>query len=162
MDKIISKIDKKIRNIFSRLKAYIKRLLFPLYLFPVKIATYSVYYLIKFTLKLIISLVKIFFETLIFPFRSLKNFLKSIFILAIVTYMVASLFVIIDYLSKEYGYIGKFICSFAKDYHLEEKVVRIVGGYAEGSGFFIKEDQVLTNFHVISGEPITLLTTSKQ
>lgn len=153
MDKFISKIDKKIRESFTRLKAYIKRLLFPLYLFPIKIVTYSIYYLIKFTLKLIFSLIKIFFETLIYPFRGLKNLLKSIFILALVVYVFASLFVIIDYLAKEYGYAAKFLCAWNSNTNLKNSVVRIVGGYSEGSGFFIDDDQVITNFHVIADEP---------
>ena len=36
---------------------------------------------------------------------------------------------------------------------LLNSVVRIVGGYSEGSGFFISDNQVLTNFHVIVNEP---------
>ncbi|MFC1649326.1 S1C family serine protease [Patescibacteria group bacterium] len=153
MDKFVSRIDKKTKEILARLKAYVRRLLFPLYLFPIKIITYSVYYLFKYALKLLWSLVKIFFETITFPFRSLKNFIKSIFIIGLVVYVLASVFVIFDYLSKEYGYIGKFFCSYGVNYDLKNSVVRVVGGYSEGSGFFISEDQVITNFHVIADEP---------
>ena len=32
-------------------------------------------------------------------------------------------------------------------------VVRIGGGYWEGTGFFMADDQILTNFHVIADEP---------
>lgn len=35
---------------------------------------------------------------------------------------------------------------------LKKKVMRIVGGYSEGSGFFIAPGQLITNFHVIEGE----------
>ena len=84
MDKLISRIDKKIREFYARLKAYTKKLLFPLYLFPIKILTYSIFYLLQFTFRLILSLIKIFFETIAFPFRSLKNLIKSIFVMGLV------------------------------------------------------------------------------
>ena len=35
---------------------------------------------------------------------------------------------------------------------MKKSVVRIVGTYSEGSGFFIKPNQVVTNFHVIADE----------
>ncbi len=153
MEKLISKIDKKIRESFTRLKAYIKRLLFPLHLFPIKIITYSIYYLIKFTFKLLISLIKIILETIVYPFKGLKNLIKFIFALALVVYVLASLFVILDYLRTQYGHYGKILCSYGVQDKLKGSVVRVVGGYSEGSGFFISSNQVLTNFHVIAGEP---------
>ena len=153
MEKLISKIDKKIRESFTRLKAYIKRLLFPLHLFPIKIITYSFYYLIKFTFKLLISLIKIILETIVYPFKGLKNLIKFIFALALVVYVLASLFVIMDYLRTQYGYYGKFLCSFGASEKMKASVVRIVGGYSEGSGFFITTNQIITNFHVIADEP---------
>lgn len=153
MDRFFAIVAKKIKEIASRFKAYIKRLLFPIYLFPIKILTYSVYYLVKFSFKTAVSLIKIFFETIIYPFKSLKNLLKSIFILALVAYVFASLFVIFDYLLKEYGYISKFLCQVNTTHKLKNSVVRVVGGYSEGSGFFISPDQVITNFHVIADEP---------
>jgi len=36
---------------------------------------------------------------------------------------------------------------------LKKLVVRVVGSYSEGSGFFISPEMVITNFHVIAGEP---------
>ena len=153
MDKYIKNIKQKIRNHVTAEKAYIKKLIFPLKLFPIKLLVYFIYYPLKISYKLIVAILRIIIDMIVFPFRSLKNFLKSIFILSLVAYVVASLFVIVDYLSREYGYIGKFTCSFAVNNNLDEKVVRIVGGYSEGSGFFINDNQVITNFHVIADEP---------
>ncbi len=67
--------------------------------------------------------------------------------------MFVSLFVIGDYLTKEYGWWGKFLCSVGAKDRVQSSVVRIVGGYSEGSGFFIADNQILTNFHVIADEP---------
>lgn len=141
-------------KLLTRLRAYFKRLLFPIYLFPIKLATYTAYYVVKFTFKFIITLIKIIFEMIIYPFKSLKNFLKSLFIIGVVLYMVASLVVIADYLTTQYGYMGKFLCSLSNPKkRLSTSVVRVVGGYSEGSGFFIDQNHILTNFHVIADEP---------
>lgn len=152
-DDLAKKIKSCWKNLISRLKAYFKKLLFPLYIFPIKLFSYTIYYLIKFLIRLVVSLIKIIFDSIIYPFKSLKNFLKSLFIIGLVVYMVASLFVIMDYLRTQYGYYGKFLCAFGVQDKLKGSVVRIVGGYSEGSGFFIAENQILTNFHVIVDEP---------
>ena len=44
-EKIIAQAKVKIKNWQLRFVAYIKRLLFPIYLFPLKLVTYSTYYL---------------------------------------------------------------------------------------------------------------------
>lgn len=153
-DRLSRKISDTYKNITTRLKAYFKRLLFPIYQFPIKLVTYTTYYIVKFTIKFIIALIKIIFDAIIFPFKSLKNFLKSIFIISVVVYMVTSLIVIADYLTTQYGYMGKFLCSLSNPKKkLSNSVVRIVGGYSEGSGFFIDQNHILTNFHVIADEP---------
>src|SRR3989344_2715062 len=100
-EKLSNKLKTKWGNLVKRLHAYFKRLLFPFHYFPLKLVTYSTYYLFKFIFLLIISLIKILFETIIFPFKNLKNFLKSLFIIGIVIYMIASLFVIADYLRTQ-------------------------------------------------------------
>lgn len=153
MKKYFFRIKKKLKEHIAAEKAYIKKLLFPLKLFPLKLIIYFIYYPIKIVLKLILAILGLLWDTVSYPFRNLKNFIKSIFISAGIVYMVASLFVIVDYLSKEYGYIGKFTCSFGVINNLDEKVVRIVGGYSEGSGFLISKNEVMTNFHVIADEP---------
>ena len=150
---LANKIKSKFNSVVGRLKAYFKRLLFPLYLFPVKLITYTSYYLVKFLIKFIFAFIGLIFETIIFPFKSLKNFLKSIFILGVFIYLLASVFVIADYLTNQYGYVGKFLCSFGVRDKMVDSVVRVVGGYSEGTGFFIAPDQVITNFHVIADEP---------
>ncbi len=152
-DRLSSKIKTKTKNIFNGIRLYLKRLLFPLYLFPFKVVTYTAYYLLKFLIKLIFTIIGLIFDCIFYPFKSLKNFLKSIVIFVIILYLLASLFVIADYLNKQYGWYGKFICSFGAKEKLQKSVVRIVGGYSEGSGFFVSQNQVLTNFHVIANEP---------
>lgn len=152
-EKLSKTIKEKVSTTTSRLGAYFKRLLFPIYLFPIKLVTYTAYYLVKFLIKFVIALIKIGIDTIIFPFRSLKNLLKSIFVLAVTVYMAASLFVIADYLQTQYGFYGKFLCSYGTRDRLRDSVVRIVGGYSEGTGFFINQNQILTNFHVIADEP---------
>lgn len=161
MDLLEEKVDrlaKAIKQFWhdakSKTKAYIKRLLFPLYFFPLKLVTYTAYYSAKFIIKLILAICGILIDIVIYPFRSLKHFLKAIIFAAIGLYLVASLFVIADYMRNQYGHIGKFLCTFsgAKE-RLHSSVVRIVGGYSEGSGFFIDQNRILTNFHVIADEP---------
>lgn len=152
-DKAAKNIKYRTRTLISRLKSYFRKLLFPLYLFPVKLLTYSLYYLVKFIFKLIFAIISLIFDCIGYPFKSLKNFLKSIVIFIVGLYLFASFFVIVDYLGKQYGYIGKFFCSFGTKEKLQASVVRIVGGYSEGSGFFISPNEVITNFHVIADEP---------
>ena len=152
-DRLVKKIKDNLGKFLKGLGAYFKRLLFPWYLFPIKLFTYSAYYLVKFSIKLVIALIKIIIDSIIYSLRSFKNFLKSIFILGVFIYMFASLFVIADYLRTQYGWYGKFLCSMGTRSTIQNSVVRVVGGYSEGSGFFIAPDQVITNFHVIADEP---------
>ncbi len=140
------------KNSISRLKAYFKKLLFPLYLFPIKLLTYSSYYIVKFVIKLILAFIGLIIDTIKYPFKSLKHFLKAVFFAGLGIYLLASFFVILIVLDNEYGTIKNFFCR-NPDYQLKKSVVRIVGGYSEGSGFFIADDRVITNFHVIADEP---------
>ncbi|MBM3209029.1 trypsin-like peptidase domain-containing protein [Candidatus Shapirobacteria bacterium] len=152
-DKLAHKIKSKAQKFIVWLRSYLKRLLTPIYLFPIKLLTYSIYYLIKLLIKLIIAFISLIIEAIVYPFKGLKNLLKSIFSLVIGLYLIASLFIIIDYLANQYGYIGKFLCSFGVRDKMINSVVRVVGGYSEGTGFFIAPNQVITNFHVIADEP---------
>ncbi|MFC1625869.1 trypsin-like peptidase domain-containing protein [Patescibacteria group bacterium] len=151
--KLAIKIKSFWSNLINGFRTYFKKLLFPIYLFPIKLLTYSAYYLVKFLIKLILAFIGLIFDCIVFPFKSLKNFLKSIVIIVIGLYLIASLFVIGDYLKRQYGWWGKFICSIGIREELQDSVVRVVGGYSEGSGFFVADNQILTNFHVIADEP---------
>jgi S1-C subfamily serine protease len=153
MNKPLKKNLSTLRGLFLRLKAYIKRLLFPLYLFPLKLITYSAYYILRFLFRLGFSFIDLLVDCVFFPFQSFKNFWKSVFYVFISIYLVASVFVIVDYLNNQYGWWGKFFCSYGIRNELQRKVVRIVGGYSQGTGFFIDDNKVLTNFHVIADEP---------
>jgi len=152
-DKTAAKIKNRIRNLVGRFDGFIRRLVEPWYLFPLKLLTFSAFYLVKFLIKILIAFIGLIIDCLVFPFKSLKNFLKSFVIIAIGLYLVASLFVIADYLRTQYGWYGKFLCQYGTRDKLQNSIVRIVGGYSEGSGFFIAPDQVITNFHVIADEP---------
>ncbi|MDO8571038.1 MAG: serine protease [Candidatus Daviesbacteria bacterium] len=149
----MKKVWKFVKKLFTRLRTFLRKLLFPLYFFPLKLITYSTYYLLKFLIKLIFALFGLIIDCIVYPFKSMKNLLKFILILIAILYLFASLFVIADYLKKEYGWWGKYFCSIGTKEKLQSNVLRIVGGYSEGSGFFISENQVLTNFHVIADEP---------
>lgn len=152
-DRFLDWLEESIRRSANRFIAYTKRLLFPLYLFPIKLVTYSLYYIVKFALKFIRAVFGIIIDCIRYPFRSLRNFLKAIIIMATGVYMLASTFVILDYLTNQYGYYGKFLCSFGGRNRAENSVVRVEGGSSEGTGFFIGTSQILTSFHVIDGEP---------
>jgi S1-C subfamily serine protease len=160
----VQKITNRIKATANRVLKYIHHLLFPLYLFPIKLLTYAIFYLLKCLFEIIVKIFKIFIQIIIgtfklyfdfvtYPFRSFRNFLKSICILLLVVYVGASLFVIVDYIHTHYGYYQKFLCSAGTSDKLKKSVVRIIGGESQGTGFFISSNQVLTNFHVINGEP---------
>ena len=132
----------RVRELFNKFKAYIKRLLFPLYLFPIKLLTYSTYYSLK-----------LLWRVISWPFRRWSNFFKTIWWFLVSIYFLFSLLVIFDYLTTEYGNLNKIICGVGVKDKLKSSVVRIIGGYGEGSGFFITPTEVVTNFHVIADEP---------
>ena len=136
-------MKRKIKEIYKKFKLYIKRLLFPLWLFPIKLVTYSTYYLLKLIWKIIS-----------WPFRKWSNFGKTILWSFILIYFLFSLLVIFDYIIREFGSLEKMWCSTTSTKErLKKSVVRIIGGYGEGSGFFISDTEIVTNFHVIADEP---------
>ena len=153
IDSIVQKFKSTLKEENRRLKKYFSRLLHPVYLIPVKLLTYLLYYLIRLTVKMIIIFLKLILDILLYPFRGIKNFIKSLFIIGLIIYVLLSFLVIMDYLKKNYGYYKKFFCSFGLTPRLDNSVVRVVGGYSEGSGFFITDNTVLTSFHVIADEP---------
>jgi hypothetical protein len=161
MDKFINTIillkaraKRRILKHIEKEKAYIRKLLFPLKLFPIKLLLYFIYYPIKILFYMMLWLVKSVLKAVIWPFRSLFNFIKTIVWLTIVVYIFFSLVVISDYVYRNYGHYDKFFCGLlTPEGYYNKKVVRIIGGISQGSGFFIEENKVLTNFHVIADEP---------
>ena len=143
----------KLKTWKSSFIKYIKRLLLPIYFFPIKLFTYSTYYFLKFLIKTLIQVIKLVWFCLRWPFRSWSNFFKFLFWGSIFTY-----FAFTEYrfsvLVERYGGYNKFFCSqWLTTKKLQKSVVRVVGGYSEGSGFFVAGNEVLTNFHVIADEP---------
>lgn len=152
LDTITTQVSNKIKKSLTALQVYFRRLLFPIWLFPIKLITYSSYYIVKFIFKLILTILGLILDCIVFPFKSLKNFLKSIVYVVVIVYLFFSLLVIGDYLQKQYGSFNKIFCGSEVNSKLKKSVVRIEGSYGEGSGFFINDNQVLTNFHVIDSE----------
>ena len=57
-------------------------------------------------------------------------------------------------IEERYGGKEKLSCSEAEMQELlNNSVVRIIGSLGEGSGFPLSENEIVTNFHVIDGEP---------
>lgn len=153
MRKFLKRIQTNLKLSLFRLGNYLRRLLFPIYLFPFKLLTYSIYYLIRLIGRIIIGILKLLLDILTYPFRSFRNFLKALCVIALITYVILSLLVIVDYLETRYGRIGNYFCYVGTKDRLKKSVVRIIGSRVEGTGFFISDNWVLTNFHVISDEP---------
>lgn len=87
--------------------------------------------------------------------RQKTAFIFAAFFLFLVPYVIFTEYRLNTIINRYGGGYGKFFCSEWRTINkeLEDKVVRIVGGYSEGSGFFISGTEVLTNFHVIADEP---------
>lgn len=98
-------------------------------------------------------ILKGFFSLLFFPFRSIKNLLKTFLWSVVICYGVFSFIIMDDYIKTEYSTWDNYFCAIKDTSTISDKVVRVVGGYTEGSGFFITPNQVITNFHVIDYEP---------
>jgi len=73
----------------------------------------------------------------------------SFFLFAFLTYATT-----IEYrFYKQFNGYDKFFCSYQNTKEtISPKVVRIIGSNSEGSGFFISENMVITNRHVVKGE----------
>lgn len=57
-------------------------------------------------------------------------------------------------IENRFGGAEKLKCSeTAVQELLQKRVVRVIGGLSEGSGFPISQTEIITNFHVIDGEP---------
>ncbi|MBI2103677.1 trypsin-like peptidase domain-containing protein [Candidatus Woesebacteria bacterium] len=57
-------------------------------------------------------------------------------------------------IEARFGGINKLECKEAElQGKIKDKVVRIIGSYSEGSGFPMFQNEIITNFHVIEGEP---------
>lgn len=95
---------------------------------------------------------KTFLRALIWPYKSKGNFGRSILALLVLLYF-ASLEFRLQHLFAETGGYSQLLCSEeVTKFQLKNSVVRIVGSYGEGSGFFVTSKTVMTNFHVIDGE----------
>lgn len=105
-------------------------------------------------LRFIVSFFVVVFEFIIYPFRSLRHFWRSMFVVTILSIFFVMIAYNLAFIHNTFG-LSSMLCYFS---HSEEdspkgKVVRIVGEWSEGSGFFIYPNKVITNFHVIEGEP---------
>lgn len=93
-------------------------------------------------------------------FRKPQYFMFSVFALLFLIYVA-----VIEYrFSTQFNGYSKFFCSYQETKNkISPNVVRIIGSYSEGSGFFVKPNVVVTNRHVVDGEdyPKIVLPTGK-
>ena len=147
------RLRRNLSKAYGNLKRYVRKLLFPLYLFPIKLLTYSIYYAVRFSIRSILRVLKLIGLSIIWPFHKKSNFAKTLFWAAVFSYF-AFTEIRFSTLVERYGGYGKVFCSeWLTTRTLQSSVVRVVGGYSEGSGFFVSSNKVLTSFHVIADEP---------
>lgn len=61
----------------------------------------------------------------------------------------------LENIERRFGGAGQLRCGESDlEVLLRQRVVRVIGGFGEGSGFPISPSEILTNFHVIDGEPV--------
>ena len=93
-------------------------------------------------------------------FKKPQYFMFSFFLCLSILYVFT-----VEY--RQYGQLNgyqKFFCSYRKTKdNISPKVVRIIGSNSEGSGFFISDNMVITNRHVVEGEdyPKIVLSTGE-
>lgn len=108
----------------------------------------------RFVFGLIIGFFAVLLEIIVYPFRSFRHFWRAVFASIVFAIISFSLVFNLSYVYDTYG-LNNAMCFFtnSEENSPTKKVVRIIGDYSEGSGFFINDNNVITNYHVIEGEP---------
>jgi len=92
-----------------------------------------------------------------FPAKLIKGLLSHFNLVAVIL-LAFFLFRIegrLTNIEKRFGGTEKLKCSEEEvQKKMQKSVVRIIGSLSEGSGFPISENEIITNFHVIDGEPV--------
>lgn len=89
---------------------------------------------------------------IVWPFRSGKNFGVGLLIVFIIFYFLTIEYRLYHLYGDKGGYDKLFCSEPITKIRVGGSVVRIIGTYGQGSGFFIAPTEVITNFHVIEGE----------
>ena len=71
-DNLAKNIKSCWKTSLSALKAYFKIFLFPVYLFPIKLITFSSNYLVNFVNKFILAIIALLIDLIVYPFNGLK------------------------------------------------------------------------------------------